>query len=60
MVWNLELIPTYLEQHTTRTSGLLNLSYASLLMGWNITVFVENYRNGFGESDDPKKISCTA
>jgi hypothetical protein len=51
-VWNLELIPSYLEQHTTRTSGLLNLSYASVLMGRNITAFVEYFRNGFGESDD--------
>ncbi len=51
-VWNLELIPTYLEQHTTHTSGLLNLSYASVLMGRNITAFIEYYRNGFGESDD--------
>jgi hypothetical protein len=49
-VWNLQLIPTYLEQHATRTSALMNLSYAGTFWHRNITSFVEVYHNGFGES----------
>jgi hypothetical protein len=49
-VWNLEVIPTYLERHTTRTSALMNLSYASTFLNRNITTFVEYYHNGFGEA----------
>jgi hypothetical protein len=49
-VWNLELIPTYLERHATRTSALMNLSYADTFMQRNITTFAEYYHNGFGES----------
>jgi hypothetical protein len=49
-VWNLEVIPTYLERHATRTSMLMNLSYADTFLHRNITSFVEYYHNGFGES----------
>ena len=49
-VWNLELIPTYLERHATRTSALMNLSYSSPFLQRNITTFVEYYHNGFGKS----------
>lgn len=49
-VWNLELIPTYLARDATRTSALLNLSYAGTLLARNITSFVEYYHNGFGQS----------
>jgi hypothetical protein len=49
-VWNLQVIPTYLERHATHTSVLMNLSYASTLLNRNITSFVEYYHNDFGES----------
>jgi hypothetical protein len=49
-VWNLQVIPTYLERHTTRTSVLMNLSYAGTFLDRNITSFVEYYHNGFGEA----------
>ncbi len=49
--WNLEVIPTYLESHATRTSALMNISQAGTLMSRNITVFAEIYHNGFGESE---------
>ncbi len=48
--WNLEVIPTYLENQSTRTSVLMNISQAGTLMSRNITVFAEIYHNGFGES----------
>jgi len=49
-VWNLQVIPTYLARHATRTSALMNLSYAGTFLERNITSFVEYYHNGFGES----------
>lgn len=47
--WNLEVIPTYLERDATRTSVLMNLSYADTFLQRNITLFAEYYHNGFGE-----------
>jgi hypothetical protein len=49
-VWNLEVVPTYLERNTTRTSVLMNLSRAGTFLQRNVTTFVEYYHNGFGES----------
>ena len=57
-VWNLQLIPTYLERHATRTSALMNLSYASTLLQRNITSFVEYYHNGFGESGSDYSLTA--
>jgi hypothetical protein len=56
-VWNLEVIPTYLERHATRTSVLMNLSYASVFARRNLTSFVEYYHNGFGESGDDYSLA---
>jgi len=48
--WNLEVIPTYLDNSKTRTSALLNISQAGSFLQRNITGFAEYYHNGFGES----------
>ncbi len=50
-VWNLELIPTYLQNDAIKTSALVNFSYSSTLLNRNIDSFAEYYHNGFGESD---------
>lgn len=51
-VWNLEVIPTYLDNRGTRTSALFNISQAGSLLQRNITSFAEYYHNGFGISDN--------
>lgn len=56
-VWNLEVVPTYLEHGSTRTSVLMNLSHAGTWLGRNITRFAEYYHNGFGESGDGYTLS---
>ena len=50
-VWNLELIPTYLQNDAIKTSALVNFSYSSTLLNRNIDSFAEYYHNGFGGSD---------
>jgi hypothetical protein len=47
--WNLEAIPTRLDDGGTRTSGLMNISQAGSFLHRNLTVFAEFYHNGFGE-----------
>jgi hypothetical protein len=56
-VWNLEVIPTYLERDTTRTSVLMNLSYAGTFLNRNITSFVEYYHNGLGEAGSDYSVA---
>ncbi len=56
-VWNLQVIPTYLARHTTRTSVLMNLSNAGTFLDRNITSFIEYYHNGFGESGSEYSLS---
>jgi hypothetical protein len=47
-VWNLELVPTGLDQGGTRLSALANISDAVTVAGRNATVFAEYFHNGFG------------
>lgn len=56
-VWNMEIIPTYLERQATRTSVLMNLSQAGFFLKRNITSFVEYYHNGFGERDSDYSLA---
>jgi hypothetical protein len=49
-VWNLEVVPTFLDNNRTRTSALFNISQAGTFLERNITTFAEYYHNGFGES----------
>ena len=46
--WNVELVPTVINDGPTRTSALGNVSDALTLAGRNATVFLEYYHNGFG------------
>ena len=56
-VWNLEAVPTYLDNHGTRTSVLFNISQAGTFIARNITTFAEFYHNGFGESGSDYSLS---
>jgi hypothetical protein len=56
-VWNLEVIPTYLERDARRTSVLMNLSYADTFLKRNITLFAEYYHNGFGEAGSDYSVA---
>jgi hypothetical protein len=46
--WNVELVPTVINDGPTRTSALGNVSDALTLVGRNATVFLEYFHNGFG------------
>ena len=46
--WNVEIVPTAMEQGPTLVSVLANLSDALTLAARDATVFAEYYRNGFG------------
>ncbi|WP_374575272.1 hypothetical protein [Phenylobacterium sp.] len=52
-VWNLEIVPTWLDGRAARLSLLANVSDALALAGRNATVFAEYHRNGFGASGEP-------
>jgi hypothetical protein len=56
-VWNLELIPTYLQNDSIKTSALVNISYSGTLLNRNITSFAEYYHNGFGEPDSGYSVT---
>ncbi|OZG71083.1 hypothetical protein BTA51_22135 [Hahella sp. CCB-MM4] len=49
-LWNLEVIPTHLDGGGTKTSALMNLTYAGFWLQRNLSAYVELYHNGFGES----------
>ena len=51
--WNLELVPTRLSNGTTRTSGLANISTATMLFDRPALVFAEYFHNGFGMAGSP-------
>ena len=51
-VWNMEIIPTWLDDNTVKTSILLNISQASTMLNHNLNSFIEFYHNGFGKTDN--------
>ena len=46
--WNIEVVPTFLNDGGTRTSVIANISNAATLFDRNATFFVEYFHNGFG------------
>lgn len=48
--WNVEIVPTFVRNGPTLTSAVANISDATKLLGRDATLFVEYYRNGFGDS----------
>jgi hypothetical protein len=46
--WNVEVVPTLVDQGRTRISAIANISDATTLFGRNATVFAEYFHNGFG------------
>ena len=51
--WNVELVPTFLDNGPTRVSGLANISDAVTLFDRNATIFAEYFHNGFGAGGGP-------
>lgn len=49
--WNAEVIPTFVHDGSTYTSGIFNISDATTVFDRDVTVFSEYYRNGFGLAD---------
>lgn len=49
-VWNVEMVPTRLDQGSTKTSILINVSQAGTLLQRNLNSFAEYYHNGLGET----------
>jgi hypothetical protein len=56
-VWNLELIPTRLQNGTIKTSALVNITRSGTLLNRNINSFAEYYHNGFGEPDSGYSVT---
>lgn len=55
--WNLELVPTFLDDGPARISALANISDAVTLFDRNTTVFAEYFHNGFGASGGPHNLA---
>ncbi|MBI1212699.1 MAG: hypothetical protein GC190_14635 [Alphaproteobacteria bacterium] len=48
--WNVEVLPTFVNNEATRTSAIANISDATKVFDRDVTLFAEYYRNGFGLS----------